>query len=222
MNRRALLISLSLFALAAATVACNFPGIGQQPQVTQTAAAVLALTAAQDATFIAGKTALALTQTGKGSTGPGTAVATQAATADSATQPAPTGSTQQPATTATVATQSADLVEIGISTAAATAASGATATQTSVAQGTLKVGVEALVRTAASALNLRDSAGTKGKILAKLPGDTRVKITDGPIAADGSLWWQVTVLTSGASDAVGKTGWCAESTGGLQTLELAR
>jgi len=70
-------------------------------------------------------------------------------------------------------------------------------------------------------LNLRDTAGKNGKVIAQMPSDTRVKIIDGPQAADGSLWWNVQVLTSGSTTAIGKTGWCSEFDGKLQTLTAA-
>jgi hypothetical protein len=97
-----------------------------------------------------------------------------------------------------------------------------TPTQTSVALGALKVGVEALVSTTAnSILNLRDTPTLKGNTIARMPSDTRVKIVDGPQAADGYLWWKVTVLSSSSTSAISQTGWCSEFDGKVQTLTAA-
>jgi hypothetical protein len=106
--------------------------------------------------------------------------------------------------------------------AAATNTPSGPPTQTSIAKESLKVGVEAIVRTGGDVLRLRDNPTTSGRQVASLPGDSRVKIIGGPKAADGFLWWQVNVLTSSASGAAGKTGWVSEQAAGRQTIEVAR
>jgi hypothetical protein len=197
--QRSFALTLALGTLITVALACNFPGVSQSANQTLTADANLAATANANAalTVTAQGNALSMTQT--------------------ALVP----------TSTTASTASSDL---SIGTAEATSAAtelappaDVTPTQTSVALGSLKVGVEALVSTTAgSILNLRDSPTKKGTSLAAMPSDTRVKIVDGPQAGDGSLWWKVQVLTSSSTSAIGKTGWCIESDGKVQTLTVAK
>ncbi len=207
MTRRAALILLSTCLLAASAVACNLPGISKQPEVTQTFEALITQTAAYESTLGAQQTSLSLTQTA--------AIPTATSTASQTPTTAPTDT---PAATST-----AQSAATGAATGNATAkvASGG-ATQTSIANGALSVGIEAIVRiTGGVPLNIRDNPGKKAKVIARVPADTRVKIIDGPKAMDGVLWWQVKVLTSSVIDALDKTGWCAEFDG-AQTLEAAK
>jgi hypothetical protein len=177
-----------------AALACNFPGSGSaQLEVTQTLNALATITAAKVSTAGAGNDILFMTQT---------------AAVPSATPPPTLTPTDPPTNTP----------EPG----KATNTPSGPPTQTSIAQETLKVGVEAIVRTGGDVLRLRDNPTTKGTILASLPGDSRVKIVGGPKDADGFLWWQVNVLTSSASGAAGKTGWVSEQAAGKQTIEVAK
>ncbi len=195
MTRRAAFVSLALATLAVAALACTLPGAAQLDAPTLTAQANRDATSTVDAaaTTTAQLNAIALTQTALVPT----ATLTPSATLTLA--PSATGGAANPASVS------------------------GTATQTSIANGTLKVGVEAFVRTTKNGvLNMRDKAGKAGTQLAQIPGDSRVRITDGPQAADGLLWWKVQILTSASASLVGKMGWCAESDGTVQTLEAAK
>lgn len=187
-------VILSGFMLVLAALACNFPGTtGAQLEITQTAAAIASLTAVKFSTSSAGNDVLFMTQT---------------AAVPSVT-PTPTATATEPPTNTP-------------DPASFTNTPSGPPTQTSIAKETLKVGVEAIVRTGTDVLRLRDAPTTKGTQLAALPGDSRVKIVGGPKDADGFLWWEVNVLTSSASGAAGKTGWVSEQAASKQTIEVAR
>ncbi len=190
---------LVLFAstLLFAALACNFPGSqGATVEITKTFEAISSETAVSLSTSSAGNAILFQTQT--------------------AAVPTATATDIPPSETPTLAPSSTTEPGKPTNTPAGPP------TQTSIAKETLKVGIEAIVRSGTTALNLRDNPGVAGKSLAMLNGDTRVKIVDGPKAADGFLWWKVTVLT-GASGTAGKTGWCSEQSGNnVQTLEAAK
>lgn len=214
MTRHAALILLSISAFALATLACNLPGVSQQPEVTQTFVANVTLTANYNLTLAAQQTSLSLTQTA--------AVPTPTSAATDTPTAAPTSASTNIAAATSQAASTVAATTNATANATSKVAAGGTPTQTSIANDTLKVGVEALVRvTGGVPLNIRDTPGKKGKIIARAPADTRVKIVDGPQAADGVLWWQITVLTSSSSDALDKTGWCAEFAES-QTLEAAK
>lgn len=183
----------TISVLALAALACNFPGIsGNQAAVTLTAASNQASTA----TAIASAT-LGFQQ--------GNLALTQTALVPTVTDTLAASDT--PAATST----NTPLPP------------GVTPSQTSVAGKTLAVGVEATVHTTnGDPLYLRDSAAKKGKLLASLPSDSRVKIIDGPQAADGFLWWKIQVLTDVNKADVGKSGWSIESDGTVQTLAAAK
>lgn len=99
-----------------------------------------------------------------------------------------------PTATAT-ATATADATD----TPTATADNTVTAAETT-GDGVFAVGDSPVV--ADGPLNLRDSAGTDGDIVRKLPTGTLVTITDGPEQADGYTWYEV---QTNADD----TGWVA-------------
>ncbi|MEO1287046.1 MAG: SH3 domain-containing protein [Chloroflexota bacterium] len=65
--------------------------------------------------------------------------------------------------------------------------------------------------TSGDRLNMRNQAGLSGTIIARLDSGTRVVITDGPISADGFIWWEVRLST-------GQVGWVVERAEGVQTL----
>jgi hypothetical protein len=187
-------VLLSGFMLVLAALACNFPGSSSaQVDITQTLNAAATITAAKVSTSGAGNDILFQTQT---------------AAVPSAT----------PTATATLTPKPTDTPEPG----KATNTPSGPPTQTSIANETLKVGVEAIVRTGGDVLRLRDNPTIKGAVLASLPGDSRIKIIGGPKDADGFLWWQVNVLTSSASGAAGKTGWVSEQAANKQTIEVAK
>ncbi|MHB8625024.1 MAG: SH3 domain-containing protein [Aggregatilineales bacterium] len=193
--QRSLALTLALGTLITAALACNLPGISQTANQTLTAAANLVATTTGLASLTAAAQSNVLSST-------------QTALVPTVTNTPVPSDTLPPSDTPV---------------ASVTLPPGVTPTQTSIALGSLKVGVEALVSTTAgSTLFLRDSAGKKGAVLAQMPSDTRVRIVDGPQAGDGSLWWKVQVLTSGSSSAIGKTGWCIESDGKIQTLTAAK
>ncbi len=210
MTRRAALTLLSLCMLAAAALACNLPGIAKQTDVTETALANATQTAVMEATTSALQTSLLLTQTALIPTATSTATDIPSATAASTVNAAAAVTGQATGAATTNATGAPNKA-------------GGTPTQTSIANGSLKVGVEATVNTAGGApLNMRDNPGLKGNLITRLPSDSRVKIVDGPQTADGFLWWKVNVLTSSVTGAIGKTGWCAELAAGAQTLVAAK
>ena len=60
-------------------------------------------------------------------------------------------------------------------------------------------------------LNMRDSAGLSGTIIARVDNGVRVVVTDGPVAVDGFTWWQIRLPT-------GQVGWVVERAEGVQTL----
>jgi hypothetical protein len=91
-------------------------------------------------------------------------------------------------------------------------------TQTSIANNTLKVGVEVVVRSTGAGLRLREVPGLNGKLIIELRAETPLKITGGPQATDGVLWWEVNVL--GTSSAAGKSGWVSEFADNRQTIEV--
>jgi len=188
------LFALGLCLLVLGVSACNLPiGNSNQGIITQTVSAIQTATGAVNLTLTAQENALEMTQTA----GVPTATATASPTS---TLPATAAPTSAPTLPPNV-----------------------TPTQTSVALGALKVGVEAFVRTTQGVpLSLRESAGKTAKLVVAMPGDTRVKITGGPQAADGLLWWQVTVLTSSDSAVINKSGWCVEWDGTVQTLQPAK
>ena len=188
--------AFSVCVLALATLACNFPGVGpNQAAITATAANDQANTATAVASATLGSQANRMFQTQ-------TAVVPPATNTVAVT---PATETPQP-----TATDKALLP-------------GVTPSQTSVASGSLAVGVEAFVHTTSGdPLFMRDSAAKKGKLVASLPSDTRVKIIDGPQTGDGLLWWKVQVLTDVNKADVGKTGWCIESDGKVQTINPAK
>jgi hypothetical protein len=193
-NRAVIPVLLTGLMFLLAALACNFPGTsGAAADITQTVAALASITAAKVSTSGAGNDILFQTQT---------AAVPTATPQPSATNTEPPTDTPDPA--------------------AATNTPSGPPTQTSIAKESLKVGVEAIVRTGGDVLRLRDNPTTSGRQVASLPGDSRVKIIGGPKAADGFLWWQVNVLTSSASGAAGKTGWVSEQAAGRQTIEVAR
>jgi hypothetical protein len=186
-------VVFSLCIFALAALACNFPGVtANQASVT--------LTAANDQA----STATAIASATLGAQQGGLAL-TQTALVPTITNTVPVTDTSTPTATATPLP------------------AGVTPSQTSVSNNTLAVGVEAFIHTTSGdPLFMRDAAAKKGKLLASLPSDARVKIVDGPQAADGFLWWKVQVLTDTNKADVGKSGWCIESDGKIQTLVLAK
>jgi hypothetical protein len=68
----------------------------------------------------------------------------------------------------------------------------------------LVVGASARV-SASGGVNVRDTAGTTGKVVGRLAPGTIVIIKGGPNQADGYTWWQV-------DDGQGTTGWVASGT----------
>ena len=189
-------VALSACILALAALACNFPGVGQnQAAITATAANDQANTATAVSSATLGAQVSGLSQT-------------QTALVPTITNTVPvTPSTETPQSKATNTPLPA----------------GVTPSQTSIAGGSLAVGVEAFIHTTSGdPLFMRDSAAKKGKLIVTLPSDTRVKIIDGPQTGDGLLWWKVQVLTDVNKADVGKTGWCIESDGKVQTLNPAK
>jgi hypothetical protein len=193
-DHRTVSLAAAAVLLALAALACNFPGSGAaQLEVTKTLLALATQTEVAGSTLQAGNNILFMTQT-------------------AAIRPSITPTVQVTNTaTATATTKAGD----------PTQTPAGSPTQTSIANETLKVGIEALISTGDVPLNMRSDPGSKGSVVARLPGDTRVSITGGPVAADGVLWWQVTVLTT-SGDAAKKSGWCAEQASGRQTLVAAK
>jgi len=75
----------------------------------------------------------------------------------------------------------------------------------------LNPGMTVRVITNGDVLYLRDEAGTSGEILMYLYDNDRVTLLDGPVSADGFVWWQVE-----AAD--GTVGWAAAASGEVSTL----
>lgn len=193
-RRRALpRAAFTLCVLALASLACNFPGLtANQASVTLTAANDIASTATAIASATSGAQQNSLSLA-------------QTALVPTSTNTVPVTNTSTP--TVTVTPLPADM----------------TPSQTSVANGALAVGVEAFIHTTSGdPLFMRDSASKTGKLVASLPSDTRVKIIDGPQSVGGLLWWKVQVLTDTNKADVGKSGWCIESDGKVQTLNPAK
>jgi hypothetical protein len=90
---------------------------------------------------------------------------------------------------------------------------------TTVPSGVLTVGGQARTNTTAGdMLRIRTGAGTAFQVTFQLTSGTPVTLREGPVAADGYVWWRI-------ETADGRTGWCVEgvpdaaSPGGyLQTL----
>jgi len=193
-SRRSLLILLSTASMLLSALACNLPGLSSQVGITETANANVTTAAIASQTSVAQLAALSLTQTAL--------VPTATATATDV----PTGI---PATAATLAATSS-VVNNAVGTPS----------QTSIANGSLKVGVEAIV-SVTGALNVRKSPGKVSQLAFTLSSDTRVKIIEGPQATDNVLWWKIQVIA--ASTSVNQTGWCVESLDGkAQTLQVAK
>ncbi len=55
-------------------------------------------------------------------------------------------------------------------------------------------------------LNIRETPGTGGPIVTRLGFGQRVTVLDGPVSADGYVWWKV-------DDGVGNVGWVAQGDG---------
>jgi hypothetical protein len=67
-------------------------------------------------------------------------------------------------------------------------------------------------------LNVRDKAGTKGKVLSTLPVGVEVRVDDGPQDADGFTWWQVShTLDTGTVQ-----GWVARGADGIDYVTRVR
>ncbi|RUA16262.1 MAG: hypothetical protein DSY55_04525 [Clostridia bacterium] len=71
--------------------------------------------------------------------------------------------------------------------------------------GAVQVGKAARI-TARTGLNIREAPHSNAKRLGNFPSGAVVVVTDGPVASDGYLWWQV-------DDQYGKSGWVAGSDG---------
>lgn len=65
--------------------------------------------------------------------------------------------------------------------------------------------------TSGDRLNMRNTPALNGSIIARVESGVRVVVTDGPVTADGFIWWEVRLPT-------GQTGWMVERAEGVQTL----
>lgn len=97
-----------------------------------------------------------------------------------------------------------------VAPATPTPAPTATLSTTVAAENGLAVGQPARV-TAPDGLNLRDKPTKDGELLLRLPNSQKVKILEGPTAADNLRWWKV-------DDGQGNTGWVIDSDGETQLL----
>lgn len=75
--------------------------------------------------------------------------------------------------------------------------------------------VAAINTTGGDRLNMRDAVGLNSTVIARVESGVRVVVTDGPVAADGFIWWQIRLST-------GQVGWVVEQAEGVQTLIPAR
>jgi murein DD-endopeptidase MepM/ murein hydrolase activator NlpD len=57
--------------------------------------------------------------------------------------------------------------------------------------GPLRAGVRAVVAGAGDCVNIREGPGMTARVLQCLPDGARLKLEDGPIAADGYQWWRL-------------------------------
>jgi SH3-like domain-containing protein len=89
-------------------------------------------------------------------------------------------------------------------TVAATRPATATPSPTPTPAAGLAPGKTARV-TASGGINMREKPGTTAKTVTKLAANAIVTIKDGPMDADGYIWWQV-------DDGSGNTGWAATGT----------
>lgn len=79
-------------------------------------------------------------------------------------------------------------------------------------RGSLLVnGVAITNTTGGDRLNMRDDPSLSSNIIARIEDGSRVVLLDGPIAADGFVWWQVRLST-------GLVGWMVQSADGVDTL----
>ncbi|MCS7070831.1 MAG: SH3 domain-containing protein, partial [Anaerolinea sp.] len=76
----------------------------------------------------------------------------------------------------------------------------------------LRIGGQARVQTTAGdTLNVRTGAGRSFPVITQVNPGTIVSIIQGPVAADGFVWWQIMLPT-------GVVGWSVEAADGVQTL----
>jgi hypothetical protein len=54
-----------------------------------------------------------------------------------------------------------------------------------------EIGIDSVVQTTEEGVNMREDATTSASAIAQLPVGTTLTVTDGPIEADGYVWWQV-------------------------------
>lgn len=80
-----------------------------------------------------------------------------------------------------------------------------TPTPVPVVGGTLTIGQPARV-SAAGGLNLRQAPSSAGVLVTRLGFGQRVSVLEGPVAADGYIWWRV-------DDGQGNVGWGAQGDG---------
>jgi uncharacterized protein YgiM (DUF1202 family) len=80
-----------------------------------------------------------------------------------------------------------------------------TITPTPIPGTVLEVGQPARVA-AAGGLNLRDTASSAGNLLTRLSVGQRLTVLEGPVSADGFVWWRV-------DDGQGNVGWAAQGDG---------
>ncbi|MCK6580332.1 MAG: hypothetical protein L6Q98_19740 [Anaerolineae bacterium] len=77
--------------------------------------------------------------------------------------------------------------------------------------GVLYVGGQATVFTADEGLKLRDATNTNSNILENMPSGIVVTLLEGPVSANGYVWWRVLSPS-------GREGWSVESADGIETL----
>lgn len=83
---------------------------------------------------------------------------------------------------------------------------------TPIGTGVLTVnGVAIINTTQGDRLNMRETAGLAGAIIARIEPGTRVTLLEGPRAVDGFVWWRVRLAT-------GLDGWVVQSADGISTL----
>lgn len=76
----------------------------------------------------------------------------------------------------------------------------------------LRIGGQARVQTTAGdTLNMRAGAGRSYPVIAQINAGQIVTLVQGPVAADGFIWWQIMLPT-------GVVGWSVEAADGIQTL----
>lgn len=63
-------------------------------------------------------------------------------------------------------------------------------------------------------LNVRSAPGTDSEVVTRVDSGVRVNLLEGPVEADGLVWWRVLFPT-------GRDGWVAQAVDGVQTLVAA-